>query len=79
MNLKQMAKKNINIVTPKNNAFSYDEAMLELNRIVEALQNDQIKVDEMTEKIQKANQLIAICRAHLCDVQENLNVKNDFL
>ncbi len=69
-----MAKKNTHTTTQENNSFSYDEAMQELNQIVEALQNDQIKIDDITQKIQRANYLIELCRNRLRHIEENTNI-----
>ena len=68
-----MAKKTID--------FSYDAAMQELQTLVGQLQNDQIGVDALAEKVRRAAELIKQCREKLrqteADVNDALDVSND--
>ncbi len=68
-----MAKKTID--------FSYDAAMQELQTLVGQLQNDQIGVDALAEKVRRAAELIKQCREKLrqteTDVNDALDVSND--
>ena len=51
---------------------SYEEALQELQQIVTQLQEDAISVDELSEKVQRAAELIAYCREKLRTTEENL-------
>jgi exodeoxyribonuclease VII small subunit len=59
--------------------FSYDAAMQELQTLVSQLQNDQIGVDALAEKVRRASDLIKLCREKLrqteADVNESLEIK----
>ena len=48
----------------KNN-YTYKEAFEELQTIVQDIESGDIAVDELSEKIQRASSLLAICRAKL--------------
>ena len=45
--------------------YTYKEAFEELQLIVSEIESGQTPVDELTEKIQRAAQLIAVCKAKL--------------
>ncbi|WP_437919311.1 exodeoxyribonuclease VII small subunit [Sphingobacterium sp. LRF_L2] len=45
--------------------YTYEEAYDELQSIVSAIESGQINVDDLTEKIKRASELIAICKAKL--------------
>lgn len=51
---------------------SYDEAFRELEEIVLALQNDEISVDELTEKVKRASQLITHCNGMLRNTEKQV-------
>ncbi len=57
----------------KTNEFSYDAAMLELQTLVGQLQNDQIGVDALAEKVRRATDLIRLCREKLRQTEEDVN------
>ncbi|MFN7181346.1 MAG: exodeoxyribonuclease VII small subunit [Planctomycetota bacterium] len=52
---------------------SYAEAMKELEKIVEDIKNENISIDELTEKIKKATSLIKLCKEKLRDTEKNIN------
>ena len=68
------------IMAKKLGEFSYEAAMLELQTLVSQLQNDQIGVDALAEKVRRASDLIKLCREKLrqteMDVNESLEIKN---
>jgi exodeoxyribonuclease VII small subunit len=72
-------KLNNNIMAKKLGEFSYDAAMQELQTLVGQLQNDQIGVDALAEKVRRASDLIKLCREKLrqteADVNESLEIK----
>ena len=51
---------------------SYEEALQELQQIVAQLQEDAVSVDELSEKVKRAAELIAYCREKLRTTEENL-------
>lgn len=52
--------------------YTYNEAFEELQSIVSEIESGQTNVDELTEKIRKASQLIAICKAKLTSSEEEV-------
>ena len=65
----------------KTTDFSYEAAMQELQMLVGQLQNDQIGVDSLAEKVRRAAELIRLCREKLRqtedDVTEALNLTSN--
>lgn len=49
----------------KEKALSYASAFEELRVIVQAIENGQISVDELTEKVERATLLVEVCRTKL--------------
>lgn len=67
-----------------NNKFTYQEAFLELQNIVEEIEAGETGIDELSEKIKRASVLIEICQAKLNSTEKevelllnNLNNEND--
>jgi exodeoxyribonuclease VII small subunit len=56
----------------KTTDFSYDAAMQELQTLVSQLQNDQIGVDALAEKVRRAAELIRLCREKLRQTEEDV-------
>jgi exodeoxyribonuclease VII small subunit len=52
---------------------NYTEAFLELQEIVSALEEGEISVDELSEKVKRAALLIKICRLKLSSTEEDVN------
>lgn len=50
----------------------YAEAMDELQQIVEAVQSDQVDIDQLADYTRRANEIIAWCRERLRQVEEAL-------
>ena len=55
------------------NDIKYTEAFEELQQIVEEIENGQISVDELSEKVKRAAALIKICKTKLSTTEENVN------
>ena len=55
---------------------SYSEAKEQLDQIINELENDQITIDDLTEKVKKAKQLIELCKQKLRNTQEELSDSN---
>lgn len=49
---------------------TYDQAMRELQEIVQQLQDDRITMDQLEEKVQRALALIQYCREKLRKMSE---------
>ena len=52
--------------------FSYEKAMKELNEIVQSIQSEEIGLDELSDSILKANDLIKKCKEKLRSVEEQI-------
>jgi exodeoxyribonuclease VII small subunit len=56
-----------------NEKLTYTEAFEELQIIVSEIEQGSISVDELSEKVQKASQLIKICKSKLTNTEEEVN------
>ena len=56
-----------------NDTTNYTEAYEELQRIVSEIENGEISVDELSEKVKRATQLIRICKLKLTTTEEDVN------
>lgn len=52
---------------------NYTEAFEELQRIVTEIEQGEISVDELSEKVKRAAQLIKICKTKLTTTEEDVN------
>jgi exodeoxyribonuclease VII small subunit len=52
---------------------TYTAAFEELKEIVDQLENDNVSVDELTEKMKRATILMKICRDKLTKTEEEVN------
>ena len=64
-----MAKKEQN---PKQE-LSYEEAFQELKAIADAIGNDAVSVDALSEKVRRASVLMAICQEKLRNTESELD------
>ncbi|MBO6117706.1 MAG: exodeoxyribonuclease VII small subunit [Bacteroidales bacterium] len=51
---------------------TYTQAYQQLQELVEKMENSQIQVDELSENIKKAGELIAICKNKLKTVETDV-------
>lgn len=51
---------------------TYEAAFEELKQIVRAMEDGSISVDELTEKVKRATQLIEICKTKLQGTEEEV-------
>lgn len=51
---------------------TYDEAKEELEAIVTSLNEDDVSIDSLTEKIKRASQLIEYCKKKLRSTEEEI-------
>ena len=52
---------------------NYAEAFEELQQIVSEIEEGQISVDELSEKVKRAAHLIRICKEKLSSTEEDVN------
>jgi len=52
---------------------SYSQAMEELEKIVSEIENEDISVDELSEKVKRAAGLIRVCKAVLHKTEEEVD------
>lgn len=52
---------------------NYTEAFEELRTIVSDIEQGEISVDELSEKVKRAAQLIKICKSKLTTTEEDVN------
>lgn len=56
-----------------NHELSYTEAFEELQQIVTEMEQGEITVDELSEKVKRAAQLIKICKQKLTTTEQDVN------
>lgn len=54
----------------KDKKTTYDSAYAELQQIVMALQQNEIGIDKLAEKVQRANELVAFCQTKLREIEK---------
>ena len=52
---------------------NYADAFEELQQIVAQIEDGQISVDELSEKVKRAACLISLCKARLSSTEEDVN------
>lgn len=55
-----------------NDTMKYTEAFEELQRIVAEIETGQISVDELSQKVKRAAELIRICKLKLTTTEEDV-------
>ena len=55
--------------TGENNEISYSLALEELQEIINDLESDQVDIDELAKKIERANELLQHCHKRLTSTQ----------
>ena len=53
--------------------FKYEEAVRQLESIVEKLENDELNIDSMSENLKKAQKLIKLCKDKLIKTDDEIN------
>ena len=59
-------------INPDNNMMKYEEAMRQLQEIVRKMENDELDIDQMSDQLKKAQELIKICRDKLTKTDEEI-------
>ncbi|MGV3539160.1 MAG: exodeoxyribonuclease VII small subunit [Rufibacter sp.] len=52
---------------------TYKQATQELEAILKAIENDDVDVDELTQKVQRSSELIKICKQKLRTAEDAIN------
>lgn len=52
---------------------TYNEAFLQLEQLIEQLEEGDIQLEELAEKVKQANELIAVCEGKLRKVEDEVN------
>ncbi|MFK7784174.1 MAG: exodeoxyribonuclease VII small subunit [Crocinitomicaceae bacterium] len=52
---------------------TYSDAFAELQQIVADIEDGEISVDELSEKVKRASELIAVCKKKLTSTEEDVN------
>jgi exodeoxyribonuclease VII small subunit len=70
-----MATKKVvnNIPSSKTPEPSYQESIKELERIVQSLEQGDLDLGEISEKVKKATKILLRCRKELRIIEENIN------
>ena len=53
--------------------FKSEEAVRQLENIVEKLENDELDIDSMSENLKKAQKLIKLCKDKLIKTDDEIN------
>lgn len=56
----------------RNNKETYNEAVTKLRRIVADIENEELDVDLLSEKVKEATRLIKLCKEKLYKVDEDV-------
>jgi len=56
-----------------NKTITYADAIVELETIVSEIENASIGVDELSEKVKRAAELIKFCRSKLTSTEKEVN------
>lgn len=56
-----------------NNDLTYRQAAQELETILREIENDNVDVDELTQKVQRSSELIKICKQKLRSAETAIN------
>ncbi|HSO95952.1 MAG TPA: exodeoxyribonuclease VII small subunit [Acidimicrobiia bacterium] len=51
----------------------YAAAMAELEAILDELEGDQLDVDRLAERVQRASELLKVCRARIARAQQDVD------
>ena len=52
---------------------SYDEAIKELNNILSSLQDETLSIDQLTDSIKRASELLESCNSRLISTEKEVN------
>ena len=58
--------------TGKKNA-SYKEAVIEIELIIKQLENNELDVDELSDKVKRVSQLVTLCKEKLHNTEQEID------
>lgn len=50
----------------------YEEAVAQLEEIVEKMENDELDIDQLSEQLKRAKELVKLCKAKLTKTDEEI-------
>ena len=50
----------------------YEEAMAELEKISSQMENNELEIDQLAEKLRRAQELIILCRSQLVNIGQEI-------
>jgi exodeoxyribonuclease VII small subunit len=69
-----MAKSIATPAAPTNEPHSYEQALAELDRLVEQMEQGQLPLDRLLEDYKRGAELLAYCRGKLEEAEEQVKV-----
>lgn len=63
--------------SPGPEPLGYEQAMSELERLVQAMESEQLPLDQVLRSYQRGSQLLAYCRGRLEAVEQQVKVLED--
>ena len=54
------------------NEIKYEEAVAKLEEIVEKMENDELDIDQLSEQLKRAKDLVKLCKAKLTKTDEEI-------
>lgn len=60
--------------TNQNRQMKYEEAIGQLEKIVRQMENNELDVDQLSEQLKRAQQLIQFCRDKLTKTDEEIRL-----
>lgn len=54
--------------------FSYEKAIAEIEAIIEDIENEELSVDELSNKVKKVSILLKKCKKKLTDTKDEVNL-----
>jgi len=51
----------------------YEDAMNELNQILEEIDNQEIKIDDLVKKVKRGAEIITFCKKKLTEIEMEVN------
>jgi exodeoxyribonuclease VII small subunit len=67
-----MSKKKTNMIMSKKN-ISYKEAIAEIEEILGQLENNELDVDELSEKVKRVSNLVTLCKEKLHNTEQEID------
>jgi exodeoxyribonuclease VII small subunit len=67
-----MSKKKTNMIMSKKN-LSYKEAIAEIEEILGQLENNELDVDELSEKVKRVSNLVTLCKEKLHNTEQEID------